>query len=614
MLFLVLLAVNIVRAIWAIVTAIPRVIWNTIFKDELVVELYQQLQNAETYEQWCKVGAKLDEIEGNAKWKTQQHDVHYDSKFIAGRLNEMVAGKSDRDVHKMVFRLRADLLRTLGNLNHPSLYTRCHVGTKVLIESYLDEVVSELNYVCETEFDNFSLQEKFDFFSETRRSFGRTALVLSGGASFGMFHFGVIKCLFEQNLLPAVISGASVGSIIAALVCTRTDEELSDLWKPGALTLDVFDNSSDTSSILRKFNRLVNQGVLMDIEKFQAALRANIGDVTFQEAYERTGRVLNITVVSSGTHERPRLLNYLTAPHVLVASAACASCALSGLFAPVSLLARNALGDIVPYYPSELTWSDGSVGYDLPMQRLAELFNINHLIVSQVNPHVIPFLKASQSHARFVAVSLAAPVGGSTSLGSAFSLSVSPFDAFFSVVSTIMSLVGAELLHNIALASRVTSLPRALAWALPLLSQTYVGDITLVPGVALSDYLRVVSNPSDDYIQHCISVAERTVWPKLALVRNTTVIENTLTQCIARVRRQLQEEGSMGRTRSERNLASIGLSQLGAAAAIDLDTTPFGIRGQGRSGSLYARAQSHQFDVATPPHMSSENSSTFSAI
>ena len=37
-------------------------------------------------------------------------------------------------------------------------------------------------------------------------------------------------------------------------------------------------------------------------------------------------------------------------------------------------------------------WSDGSVHQDLPMVRLSELFNVNHFIVSQTNPHVLPFL------------------------------------------------------------------------------------------------------------------------------------------------------------------------------------------------------------------------------
>jgi len=35
---------------------------------------------------------------------------------------------------------------------------------------------------------------------------------------------------------------------------------------------------------------------------------------------------------------------------------------------------------------------DGSISSDLPMLRLAELFNVNTFIVSQTNPWVVPFM------------------------------------------------------------------------------------------------------------------------------------------------------------------------------------------------------------------------------
>lgn len=41
-----------------------------------------------------------------------------------------------------------------------------------------------------------------------------------------MFHLGVVKTLFEHGLLPRIISGASAGALMAALVCVKTDEEL----------------------------------------------------------------------------------------------------------------------------------------------------------------------------------------------------------------------------------------------------------------------------------------------------------------------------------------------------------------------------------------------------
>jgi uncharacterized membrane protein YgcG len=70
------------------------------------------------------------------------------------------------------------------------------------------------------------LERLLAFFIETRHAYGRTALCLSGGAVMGMHHAGVVKALLENGLLPAVISGASAGSIVCGVVGCSTDEEL----------------------------------------------------------------------------------------------------------------------------------------------------------------------------------------------------------------------------------------------------------------------------------------------------------------------------------------------------------------------------------------------------
>lgn len=57
------------------------------------------------------------------------------------------------------------------------------------------------------------LDEKLAFLRETRHAFGRTALVLSGGGSFGSFHVGVVKALHDAGMLPRVVSGSSAGAI-----------------------------------------------------------------------------------------------------------------------------------------------------------------------------------------------------------------------------------------------------------------------------------------------------------------------------------------------------------------------------------------------------------------
>ena len=70
--------------------------------------------------------------------------------------------------------------------------------------------------------------------------------------------------------------------------------------------------------------------------------------VRVQEAFDRTGRIINITVSPNDAHRPPRLLNYLTAPHVLVWSAATASSAVPGVFRPQALLVKDLDGSIRP--------------------------------------------------------------------------------------------------------------------------------------------------------------------------------------------------------------------------------------------------------------------------
>lgn len=40
------------------------------------------------------------------------------------------------------------------------------------------------------------------------------------------------QALFESRTLPRVISGTSAGSMVAACLCTRTDDEFRTFWTP----------------------------------------------------------------------------------------------------------------------------------------------------------------------------------------------------------------------------------------------------------------------------------------------------------------------------------------------------------------------------------------------
>lgn len=55
--------------------------------------------------------------------------------------------------------------------------------------------------------DSIPTDARLAFFNETRHSYGRTALLLSGGAALGFYHVGVVKTLMSNRLMPRVIGG-----------------------------------------------------------------------------------------------------------------------------------------------------------------------------------------------------------------------------------------------------------------------------------------------------------------------------------------------------------------------------------------------------------------------
>ena len=56
--------------------------------------------------------------------------------------------------------------------------------------------------------------------------------MFSSGGMLMYFHFGVAKNLFEQGLLPSVLSGSSAGALVCAVLGTRSNKELRGFFTP----------------------------------------------------------------------------------------------------------------------------------------------------------------------------------------------------------------------------------------------------------------------------------------------------------------------------------------------------------------------------------------------
>lgn len=103
--------------------------------------------------------------------------------------------------------------------------------------------------------------------------------------------------------------------------------------------------------------------------------------MTFKEAYLRTGRILNISVIPADRHScvihyikillvvmpnsflsPTKLLNYITAPDTLIWTALLASAAVPGILNPVVLMQKLKDGRIVPWNWGS-RFKDGSLRY-----------------------------------------------------------------------------------------------------------------------------------------------------------------------------------------------------------------------------------------------------------
>ena len=512
--------------------------------------LLEELNEAKTYEDWQETALRLDQHLDNDLWRRAPIGPHFDSRLIIDRaeaLNEAIEVDDSEEVEAI---FRASLLRNLGNITNTNLFSVAFAGTKITIDQFVRSMCLAIRYFAALPTQNstgMTAQEKMDLMHDSRQAYGRTALLLQGGAIYGLCHFGIVKALHLRGLLPRIVIGQGIGALVAALVCIHREQELAPFLDCETSILSSFGTSEESSSTdilsrmvdpvlstLRKVEkshqRYNLEGNVLGVDILERLVQTHIGDLTFQEAYDRTKRVLNITVYTPEARDSPTLLNYLTARDVLIRSAAIASNTSSvNVERPAILLCKNEHGDIVPWRkrtgdnePLASERHNPSLRQNpRPLQRVAQLFNVNHFVVSQPRPYLAPYLRS------FI------PQQNSTSQRSYFTSALSPIST---ITSPAFKLVSAELHHRLAqldLFGLLPSLPRRL-----LLDEQIPGSyITLSPELTFSDLTKLLDSPSTrQELDYWILKGERTVWPNIAALKVRCAIEVELDRAYQLVR------------------------------------------------------------------------------
>ena len=362
-----------------------------------------------------------------------------------------------------------------------------------------------------------------------REAYGATALALSGGGALGTYHFGVVRALHDSRLLPDAICGTSAGSIVASFCCCRNDSELArDLYDDAALSNNLKCFESTPWECLK---RLYKHGACYDSERWMDIARwfandAAIQNMTFLEAFERSGRALAITVCATGKKAPPVLLTHKTSPHVVIISAIVATSAVPRLLPPQILLEKDpSSGELRPQAGSEL-YIDGSIAHDIPAAALREAFNARFVVASQVNPHMQPMFYHAHGDAgepnRWGSVGEASWRGG-------------------------YALAALELFLRKDMAAKLEFLRDVDAtpgWSGRVFTQSPRGCVTITPRLRWTDGFRLFSNPTPASLRNDCREGRVATYQKLAMLRTRVHVERALQDACA----QLHVDRSADRT------------------------------------------------------------------
>lgn len=176
------------------------------------------MEKSNSYLDYMANAQTLDTLLDLDDWKSSPSDeVAFDEDLLILVTKRMALEQERGQVKRLMETLRnSSCKQDLAGCESELLYSRCYSGTKYSVDRYVEQVVDSLKFIAAS--SEVSREEKAAFFKQVSVTYGKSALCLSGGATFAWFHIGVMKALWMQGLLPQIVSGASAGSLMAAMV------------------------------------------------------------------------------------------------------------------------------------------------------------------------------------------------------------------------------------------------------------------------------------------------------------------------------------------------------------------------------------------------------------
>ena len=148
-----------------------------------------ELSACSTYGSWQRCARSIDKMQSTAAAffmaDAHPHYNHHEVRGAVRRLSaaRVAAASGDEGAVLELVRLLGTVVRhNFAGVDNEELYAQSHLGTKPLIESFVDEVCLSVATIGEAAARTPSVRPVVAAFSERcSLSFGRTALCLSGG-------------------------------------------------------------------------------------------------------------------------------------------------------------------------------------------------------------------------------------------------------------------------------------------------------------------------------------------------------------------------------------------------------------------------------------------------
>ncbi|OEH78669.1 patatin-like phospholipase domain-containing protein [Cyclospora cayetanensis] len=479
--------------------------------------LHRQLDSSRTYAAFAAAAEQLDAATGRKAWKRRAESRLYDAAAVRQSLTALKAARLSGNPQRLAGEIGKALQGHAQAALKEGLYSRTYLGTKDLLE----ELLSELRLALEDLTLHMQQQPK-------------------------------LRPLLQHAI---VIAGCSAGAAVAAWLCTRTDDELRKELQEDYIH-QTFRGLSPNSWIERFLN-IFKRGYMCDTAAWVAASQKLFSDITFLEAYHRTGRCLNIAMtradrdgeVKARSTPGPYLevlfaaLSVCSYPDATLLGgrqaggtsrvspqeeftppiAVCCSCAFPFLTLPMPLLERGQDGRLSispPNAPETPYYHDGSLSGDIPLKSLASSYcGPLYSIVSQVNPHVFPF-SGIRAHGEAGKPVSWRGAGGQWRGG----FVLSGLEVFLKEHLRF-------LLRLIALLNVSPTLRGINAGALAL--QPYTGDVTVCPRRLYWRHIKLMNDQSFADVKWYVQEGRAMAFPKLHLISNRMRIEKAIDALVA---------------------------------------------------------------------------------